>query len=188
MTKPTARSFIGPVATVRGAVTKEVSANANNRGLFPAGKLPRVAQLLREADPGKSLPRHGFLVAVVDKLSPVATLLLHVKGKTRRTPDGLQALTRIKISEVDDWILLGLNEPYRICALHNVPAVVLPRLQPEKLLVAFVRAECLLVVFQFLFLAQDAWGTEIMHLHIKVFLVPVQCTSILTYYQFLKRL
>ena len=89
VTKPTARSFIRSVATVRSAVTKEVSSNANNRGLFPAGKLPRVAQLLREADPGKGLPRHGFLVAVVDKLPPVATLLLHIKGKTRRTPDGL---------------------------------------------------------------------------------------------------
>ena len=63
--------------------------------------------------------------------------------------------------------MLGLNEPYRICALHDVPAVVLPRLQPEKLLVAFVRAKCLRVVFQFLFLAQDAWGTEITNLHIK---------------------
>ena len=175
VTKPTARSFIGPVATVRGAVTKEVSANANNRGLFPAGKLPRVAQLLREADPGKSFPGHGFLVAVVDKLAPVATLLLHVKGKTRRTPDSLQALTRKKISKVDEWMIGCLNEPYRICALHNISAVVLPSLQPEKFLVAFVRAECLLVVFQFLFLAQDAWGTEIMHLHINVFLVLVKC-------------
>ena len=60
--------------------------------------------------------------------------------------------------------VLGLYEPYRICALHNIPAVCLPRLEPEKLLVAFVRAKCLRVVFQFV-LAQHAWGTKIMHLH-----------------------
>ena len=68
-------------------------------------------------------------------------------------------------------MLLGLYEPHRICALHNIPAVVLPRLQPEKFLVAFVRAERLRVVFQFLFLAQDAWGGEIMYLHTKRFRV-----------------
>ena len=60
---------------------------------------------------------------------------------------------------------------YRICALHNIPAVVLPRLQPEKFLVAFVRAECLRVILQFFFLAQDAWGGEIMRLHTKRFLL-----------------
>ena len=89
VTKPTTRSFIRPVGTVRGAVTKEVSSDADDRGLFPAGKFPGVAQLLRVAHPGKSIPRLRFLVTVVDKLAPVAALLLHVKGKTRRTPDGL---------------------------------------------------------------------------------------------------
>ena len=60
---------------------------------------------------------------------------------------------------------------YRVCTLHNIPAVVLPRLQPEKFLVAFVRAECLRVILQFLFLAQDAWGGENMRLHRKSFLL-----------------
>ena len=86
--------------------------------------------------------------------------------------------------------MIGLNEPYRICALHDVPAVVLPRLQPEKLLVAFVRAKCLRVVFQFLFLAQDAWGSKIMHLHMKGTLCLYSYTIIFdsskSYYWFFK--
>merc|ERR1719264_2419325 len=131
-----ARSLIRPVATVRGFVTEELSPNADDGGLLPAGELPGVAQLLRDAHPGHRLPCLGFPVAVVDELAPVATLLLHVKGETRRTPDGLQT---------------------RVCALDNVPAVGLPRLQPEELLVELVRAKCRRVVFQF-FLAQHTWG------------------------------
>ena len=60
--------------------------------------------------------------------------------------------------------VLGFFEPYRICALHDIPAVRLPRLEPEKFLVAFVRAKCLRVVFQFI-LAQHAWGGDIKHVH-----------------------
>ena len=105
-TKPTARSLIRPVATVRGSVTEELSPNADDGGLLPAGKLPRVAQFLGKAHPGESLPRLGFPVTVVDKLAPVTTLLLHVKGETRRTPDGLQTLKNVKIKRVD---VLGLN-------------------------------------------------------------------------------
>ena len=55
-------------------------------------------------------------------------------------------------------------EPHRICALDNIPAVGLPRLQSEELLVALVRAKCLRVVFQFV-LAKHAWRVEIMHQH-----------------------
>ena len=55
-------------------------------------------------------------------------------------------------------------EPHRICALDNIPAVGLPRLQSEELLVALVRAKCLRVVFQFV-LAKHAWRVKIMHLH-----------------------
>ena len=55
-------------------------------------------------------------------------------------------------------------EPHRICALDNIPAVGLPRLQSEELLVALVRAKCLRVVFQFV-LAKHTWRVEIMHLH-----------------------
>ena len=121
------------------------------------------------AHPGKSLPRLGFLVTVVDKLPPVATLLLNVKGKTGRTPDRLQTLTTRIDVEMYHMHVLGLYEAtHRICALHNIPAVCLPRLQPEKLLVLFVRAKCLCVVFQFV-LAQHAWAAEIIHLHIFLF-------------------
>ena len=90
--KQTARAFIRPIATVRRAVTKEFSANAHNGGLRPARELPSVAELLRVADSWESSPCCGFLVAVVNKLPPVATLLLNVKGKTRGAPDGLEAL------------------------------------------------------------------------------------------------
>ena len=104
--KPTARSLIRPVATVRGSVTEELPANADDGGLLPTSELPGVAQLLRDAHPGHRLPRLRFPVAVVDELAPVATLLLHVKGETRRTPDGLQTLKNVKIRRVD---VLGLN-------------------------------------------------------------------------------
>ena len=99
--KSTARRFIRPVATVRCAVAEEISPNANNGGLFSAGELAAVAQLLRVADPRQSFPRLRFPVAVVDELSPVATLLLHVEGKTRGTPDGLQTLIKINI---ENWM------------------------------------------------------------------------------------
>ena len=106
-TKPTARSLIRPVATVRGSVTEELPANADDGGLLPASELPGVAQLLRDAHPGHRLPRLRFPVAVVDELAPVATLLLHVKGETRRTPDGLQTLKNVKITQTLKNVNIG---------------------------------------------------------------------------------
>ena len=47
--KPTARRFIRPVATVRGAITKEFSPNADNGGFLSASKQSGVAKLLRVA-------------------------------------------------------------------------------------------------------------------------------------------
>ena len=90
--KQTARAFIRPIATVWRAVTKEFSSNAHNGGLRPARELPSVTELLRVADSWESSPCCGFLVAVVNKLPPVATLLLNVKSKTRGAPNGLKAL------------------------------------------------------------------------------------------------
>ena len=90
----TAEAFVRGIAAVRGSITEKILPDAGDRGQLAAGQLAGVAQLLGEGDAGKGLPLPGGLVAVVDHSTPVARLLLHVKGKTWRTPNCLQTLKR----------------------------------------------------------------------------------------------
>lgn len=85
----TAGVLVGPVGAVLHTVAEEsallaVTVTAGQE-VFVANRLVRHEQRLH-------LPLLGQLVAVLNRVLPVAGLLLEVEGQTGRTADGLQAL------------------------------------------------------------------------------------------------
>ena len=90
--KLTAGIFIGTVVTVLVAVTEKTLVDADR---VTARKLANLTERLICAEQRLDFPLLGQLVTVLHSPLPITSLLLQVEGKTRRAPDGLQALSRL---------------------------------------------------------------------------------------------
>ena len=90
--KLTAGIFIGTVVTVLVAVTEKSLVNADG---VSACELANLTEGLVGAEKRLHLSFLGQLVTVLHSPLPITRLLLQIEGETRRTSDGLQALSRL---------------------------------------------------------------------------------------------
>lgn len=87
----TASVLVGAIVTVLVAITEKATLDAV---AVTASQVVLLADGLVGDEQGLYLLLPGLEIAVLDRIFPVASLLLNIKSQTGRTTDGLETLKR----------------------------------------------------------------------------------------------